>query len=130
MGGWVGVGMVEVEGEGVPGQFSTSGIYEALRYAVMQKGILKLTKRPLVQAFFLSFFSRISSSVLGTIFRRAADCFHFYEAFCVRFKTWRFALHICILFCLCSSRSPALLNCSFYSVSHEAFFLFTPFPLS
>lgn len=71
---------------GVPGQFSTSGIYEALRYAVMQKGILKLTKRPLVQALL---FSRTSSSVLGTILRRATDCIAFYEAFFVRFKTWQ-----------------------------------------
>lgn len=92
----------------VPGQFSTSGIYEALRYAVMQKGILKLTKRPLVQAFSLSFFflfsSKTSSSVLGTIFRRATAYFLFYEAFGVRFETWRLVPHICILFCLCSSQ--------------------------
>lgn len=33
-------------------QFSTSGIYEAWRYAVMLKGILKRTKRPLVEALF------------------------------------------------------------------------------
>lgn len=36
-------------GEAIPGQFSTSGIYESWRYAVMQQGILQLTKRPLVQ---------------------------------------------------------------------------------
>lgn len=92
---------------GVPGQFSTSGIYEALRYAVMQKGILKLTKRPLVQAF-LFFFSRTSSSVLGTIFRRATDYFPFYEAFGVRFKIWHLVSPICILFCLSFSQSGSL----------------------
>lgn len=83
-----------------PGQFSTSGIYEALRYAVMQKDILKLTKRPSVQAFFLSFLffsfsSRTSSSVLGTIFRRDADYFSFYEAFGARFKTWHLRSLLC-----------------------------------
>jgi len=92
---------------GVPGQFSTSGIYEALRYAVMQKGILKLTKRPSVQAFFLSFsfFSRTSSSVLGTVFRGATDYFTFYEAFCVRFQTWHLVPQVCLLFCLCSNKN-------------------------
>lgn len=39
----------EEGGEAIPGQFSTSGIYESWRYAVMQQGILQLTKRPLVQ---------------------------------------------------------------------------------
>lgn len=87
----------------IPGQFSTSGIYEALRYAVMQKGILKLTKRPLVQAFFFLFFLRTSSSVLGTIFRRATDYFPFYEAFGVRFESWHLVPNICTLFSLCAS---------------------------
>lgn len=41
-----------VWGGRVLGQFSTSGIYEPLRYAVIQKCILKLTKRPSVQAVF------------------------------------------------------------------------------
>lgn len=48
---------------GVPGRFSTSGIYEALRYAVMQKGILKLTKRPLVQVIY--FFQEPVALYLG-----------------------------------------------------------------
>lgn len=93
-----GCGEGEREGGGIPGQFSTSGIYEALRYAVMQKGILKLTKRPLVRAFLFFFFSssKTSSSLLGTIFRRATDCFLFYEAFGVRFKIWCLVPQICV----------------------------------
>lgn len=104
---------------GVPGQFSTSGIYEALRYAVMQKGILKLTKRPLVQALL---FSRTSSSVLGTILRRATDCIAFYEAFFVRFKTWQSVPLFFFFFkvCLClSQKSLRLLNCFLCSVSKK-----------
>lgn len=58
----------------------------------------------LFSPFFFFFFSKTSSSVLGTIFRRATDYFLFYEAFGVRFKTWRWVPHICILFCLWASQ--------------------------
>lgn len=66
-----------VWGGGVPGQFGTSGIYEALRYAVMQKGILKLTKRPLVQAFFFFFFQEPVALYLGQYSEEPQTIFFF-----------------------------------------------------
>lgn len=80
-------------------------------------------------SFLLFFSSKTSSSVLGTIFRRATDYFLFYEAFGVRFKTRCLVPHFCILFCLRLSQKSVsrtkqtlcLFSCSLFAVSHKAF---------
>lgn len=89
----------------------------------MQKGILKLTKRPSVKAlslfFFFFFFSlRTSSAVLETIFRGTTDYFPFDEPFSVRFLTW----HVVPLFFFPLSPN----GCSLFSGSVTYAVIFMP----